>query len=92
MSQMSGESGGDESGGDGEWTVWREVDPNSGLMSKAGKRAKESHSPCPPHTPDCLCCGDNLEKWEGNLPSTRLRLAREVRQLRIAAESRVQQA
>ena len=91
MSQMSGESGGDESGGDGEWTVWREVDADSGLMIKASKRAKESHSPSPFDTPDCLCCGDNLAKWEDGLPSTRLRLTREVQALRIAAESRVQQ-
>ena len=64
MSQMSGESGADESCGDGKWTAWQEVDPNSGLMSKVGKRAKEAHSPCPPHTLDCLCCGDNLAKFE----------------------------
>ena len=62
MSQISGESGGDESGGEGEWRVWREADPISGLMSKVGKRVKESHSPSPFDTPDCLCCGDNLEK------------------------------
>ena len=89
MSQIDGESGADESGGEGEWRVWREADPISGLMSKAGKRAKESHSPCPQCTLDCLCCGDNLEEWEDSLQSTRLRLAQDERQLRIAAESRI---
>ena len=90
MSQIDGESGADESGGEGEWRVWREADPISGLMSKAGKRAKAAHWSCPQCIVDCLCCGDNLEKWEDNLPSTRLRLANEESQLRIAAESRVQ--
>ena len=94
MSQIDGESGADESGGEGEWTVWREVDQCrqwARLMMKASKRTKESHSPSPFDTPDCLCCGDNLAKWEDDLPSTRLRLTREVQALRIAAESRVQQ-
>ena len=41
MSQIDGESGADESGGEEEWRVWREADPISGLMSKAGKRRCE---------------------------------------------------
>ena len=48
MSQI-GVGGAGEGGGEGEWRVWREADPISGLMSKAGKRAMmaKSHSPCP---------------------------------------------
>ena len=87
MSQIDGESGADESGGEGEWRVWREADLISGLMSKAGKRAKESHSPCPqciPAIPGCLCSGDNLAKWEDSLQSTRLRLTNEDLHFRLS--------
>ena len=54
MSQIDVESGAAESGGEGEWRVWRETGPISVRMSKVGKRVKESHSPCPQYVRNAL--------------------------------------